>query len=387
MERSVTLGKAARGAIAAALMIFAATAANAQMEAPEGVWTLTGFAIRTYWWGLVPSGGDFATLYNGMRILPGLDTILENDLGAGYETDNFYTNPDGSPYWGPSDGSAVLFDRLQILEGLGIRQGILWDTERNRNLVEGFLFYRLHYDRNYPGAGALVSASAFPDRNQILSNSFQAGVSASTLDKDQVHKTWDGLYGEASVQWAPSFFFNSIGGANFYRLNLTLKGFRTLYAAPAKGESNFFSLYIFSLYVGDFISVDYAGGDSIPFYVLESTGGLKPRATTDDWVRGFETGSYGTTFKAVNNFDIRIQGPAVIWPSVVPGLYAFTDAGYYSGFYQDPTNTPGGLLVSVGAGAYLDFFDLTNLTGYIAFPVSGHRVDGARYEISFHFNL
>jgi hypothetical protein len=68
-------------------------------------------------------------------------------------------------------------------------------------------------------------------------------------------------------------------------------------------------------------------------------------------------------------------------------LYAFTDAGYYSGFYRDPTNTPGGFLASVGTGAYLDFFDLTNVTGYIAFPVSGHRVDGAPYEISFHFTL
>lgn len=382
MENSVALGKAVRGAVAAALMIFAAVSAGAQMEAPEGVWTLTGFDFRTYWWGLVPTGGDFAALYNGIRIVPGLDTILENDLGAGYETDNFYTNPDGSPYWGPSDGSAVLFDRLEILEGLGIRQGILWDAARSRNLVEGFLFYRLHFDRNYPSSGALVSESAFPDRNQILSNSFQAGFSASTLVRDKVHKTRDGLYGEASVQWAPAFFFNTIGSADFYRLNLTFKGFRTLYASPAKGDMNFFSLYI-----GDFVSVDFAGGGSIPFYVLESTGGLSPRTTTDDWVRGFETGSYGTTFKAVNNFDIRLQGPAVIWPSVVPGLYVFTDEGYYSGFYRDPTSTPGGVLASVGTGAYLDFFDLTNVTGYIAFPVYGRRVDGASYEISFHFSL
>jgi hypothetical protein len=383
MEKLTTLGKAARGAIAAVVLVFSAATVGAQMEAPKGVWTLAGFGIRTYWWGIVPTGGDFAALYDGVRIIPGVDTIVENDLGAGYETDNFYTNKDGSPYWGPSgDGSPVLYDRLEILEGLGIRQGILWDAKRNRNLLEGFLFYRLHYDRSYPGTGALVSASAFPDRDQILSNSIQTGASASTLEWDDVHKTWDGLYGEASVQWAPAFFINGIGSSDFYRLNVTLKGFRTLYAAPAKGEANFFSLY-----VGDFISVDYAGGDSIPFYVLESTGGLDPRATTDDWVRGFETGSYGTTFKAVNNFDIRIQGPAVIWPSLVPGLYAFTDAGCYSGFYKDPTSTPGGFLVSVGTGGYLDFFDLANVTAYIAFPLYGHRVDSAPYEISFHFKL
>ena len=62
--------------------------------------------------------------------------------------------------------------------------------------------------------------------------------------------------------------------------------------------------------MGDFVSIDFAGGSSIPIYVQESTGGLYPRTSLDDWVRGFETGSYGTTFKAVNNFDIRLQGPA-----------------------------------------------------------------------------
>ncbi len=353
------------------------------MEAPEGIFTLTNFGVRTYWWGIVPTGGDFSVLYNGFKIIPGLDTIIEDDLGAGYETDNYYRYPNGSLYSGPSgDGSSVLFDRLEIVEGLGIRQGILWDQSRKRNLVEGFLFYRLHYDKSYAGAGSLLAQSGVPDRGQILSNSLMAGVSASTLVKDNVHKTWDGLYGEASVQWGPSFFFNSIGNADFYRLNTTLKGFRTLYASPTTGDSNFFSIY-----VGDFISVDYTGGGSIPYYVQESTGGLDPRATTDDWVRGFETGSYGTTFKAVNNFDIRFQGPAVIWPSVVPGLYAFTDAGYYNGFAGDPANTPGGFLASAGVGGYLDFFDLTNVTGYLAFPLYGHRIDNASWAISFHFHL
>jgi hypothetical protein len=383
MERLTTLNKVLRGATIAAALLIAAVAASAQMEAPKGVLTLTNFDIRAYWWGIVPTGGDFSALYNGFKIISGLDTIIENDLGAGYETDNYYRNPGGSLYFGPSgDGSPVLFDRLEIVEGLGIRQGILWDQRRQRNLVEGFIFYRLHYDKSYASSSSLLAMSNVPDRDQILSNSLIAGLSASTLVEDNVHKTWDGLYGEASAQWGPSFFFNSIGNADFFRLNTTLKGFRTLYTSPSAGDRNFFSIY-----VGDFISVDYAGGSSIPWYVQESTGGLDPRATTDDWVRGFETGSYGTTFKAVNNFDLRFQGPAVIWPSVVPGLYVFTDAGYYNGFVGDPTNTPGGFLASVGAGGYLDVLDLTNVTGYLAFPLYGHRIDNASWAISFHFHL
>ena len=366
-----------------AVMMFAAVGAGAQMEAPSGLVTFTNFGVRTYWWGLVPTGGDFSVLYNGFRLIPGLDTIVEDDLGAGYETDNFYRNPNGSPYFGPSrSGSPVLFDRLEILEGIGVRQGIVWDQTRNCNLVEGFLFYRLHYDKAYAGSGSLISQSGLPDRDQILSNSLIVGISASTLVKDKVHKTWNGMYGEASVQWGPSFLLNGIGNADFYRFNATFKGFQTLYTSPATGDFNFLSVY-----VGDFVSVDYAGGSSIPWYVQESTGGLQPRATVDDWVRGFETGAYGTTFKAVNNFDIRFQGPAMIWPSVAPGAYVFTDAGYYNGFVGDPTNTAGGVLASVGAGGYLDVFDAANVTGYLAFPVYGHRIDNASWVISFHFHL
>jgi hypothetical protein len=379
--RRPTFG-AALPIIVAAFLATSSAALHAQMEAPSGAWGLANLGIRTYWWGIVPTGGDFSVLYKGLRLVPGLDTILENDLGAGYESDNYYRNPDGSPYWGPSgSGSPVVFDRLEILEGIGIRQGILFDKGRDRNLLEGFLFYRMHFDRNY-GTTQLVFQSGLPDQNRILSNSLIAGLSASTLEKDEVHKTRDGLYGEASIQWGPRFLFNSIGNADFFRLNANFKAFRTLFAAPEKGISN-----LFSLYAADFASIDYVGGASIPFYVQESTGGLSPEATTDDWVRGFETGSYGAIFKIVNKFDIRAQGPALYWPSLVPGAYLFADAGYYSGFYGDPTNTPGGFLASVGIGGYLDFFDLANVTGYLALPIAGQRVDGAVFAISFHFNL
>ena len=69
------------------------------MEAPEGIFTLTNFGVQTYWWGIVPTGGDFSVLYNGFKIVPGLDTIIEDDLGAGYETDNYYRYPNGSLYF------------------------------------------------------------------------------------------------------------------------------------------------------------------------------------------------------------------------------------------------------------------------------------------------
>jgi hypothetical protein len=222
MKRLTSFGLSLRIIVTVAVMAGSAAALHAQMTTPTDTWGLGNFAVRTYWWGIVPTGGDFSIFYKGLRLAPGLDTILQDDLGAGYETDNYYRNPGGTLYWGPSGtGSPVVFNRLEILEGIGIRQGILWDNSRNRNLMEGFLFYRIHYDQNYPTAGATqyIFQSGLPDANQILSNSVIVGLSATTLAKDNVHKTRDGLYGEVSFQWGPRWLFNSIGNADFLRMN------------------------------------------------------------------------------------------------------------------------------------------------------------------------
>ena len=60
-------------AIVLAALVTVAGTANAQistpdMEAPTGVWTPTNYDVRTYWWGLVPTGGDVSILYNGFKL-------------------------------------------------------------------------------------------------------------------------------------------------------------------------------------------------------------------------------------------------------------------------------------------------------------------------------
>src|SRR5208282_439597 len=138
-------------------------------SAPKGNWTFTNIEPYTYWLdSIVPSGASVDILYNGLRLIPGLDTILETDVGAGWQTNYFYRNPDGSPYTGPGEPPSS-FDQAEFLDDIGIRQGLLRDGERKRDLLEVFLFYRLHYDRNFPtvgGEGSLLYASAFPDRQE-----------------------------------------------------------------------------------------------------------------------------------------------------------------------------------------------------------------------------
>ncbi len=347
-----------------------------QEALPNGTLTPANFTLYTYWLdGLVPSGAGAGLLYNGFKAVKGLDTIVEEDVAAGYQLSDFYRNPNGSPYTGPSENPTT-FDQAEFLDDFGIRQGLLWNPQTKQNLLEAFLFYRAHFDHDYPTQGnpdALIFSSSLPDRIEIFSNAVQAGFAFNTVVRSKAHQTRNGVYAEASIEWAPSFFFNTDGDADYYRLNGTFQGFKTIYVAPsARGRNRF------GIYLADSLEVDYAGGSSIPFYVFESFGGRNMRSDVDPTIRGFETGLYGADFKVLNNFDVRMTGPTVVvWKPFVPGLYTFLDTEYYDGYFDDPFNTPGGVLASTGFGCYLNFDDLVNGTIYIAFPFEGQRVDGA----------
>ncbi len=353
------------------------------------LWSFSIASIRTYWFGLVPTGLDTVLEYRGLNLVPGRQTILENDAGAGYQYNYFYRQPDGSPVVGSDSGTT--FSQLEVVDDLGIRQGILWNPKLRRNLVEGFLFYRFHYDNNYqdPTQSQLIFQSSFPDARRALINAVFAGFDYNTTVKNRVHATWNGVYGEASAEWGPRAFFNSIGQADYYRFDFTNWGYKTFYTSSTKSNANLFSLY------GAYqVRVDYAGGSQIPIYVMQSFGGryFHFRDGVGDAVRGFEEGAYDTNFKAAVNLDLRATGPGVYWPILIhgyliPGIYTFLDAGYYNGYFGDPANTPGGFLASTGVGVYLDVLGLGNVTALIGFPFVGHRIDNAPYALVFHFHL
>lgn len=375
-----------------AALLSAQSGAQSRSRPVKSPFSFSITGLRTYWWGIVPTGLDLKLDYRVSPFVRGLDSILELRAGGGYESETFFRKSDGSPYTspnyaaaGPKKSNLSKYDRVQAISDLGLRQGILYDPAQNRNLLEAFAFYRFHYDHysEPPGtSGGLIFSSPFPDRNRILSNSVMGGLDYNTLRYDKLHKTFQGIYAETSLEWGPRFFFNGIGNADFLRWNFTGKIFRTLYtSATAKGMNRF------SLYAGEYFSADYATGSSIPIYVQQSFGGRDPRFGLGDAVRGFEVAAWDTSFKAVNSLEIRAVGPAILLPSIVPGLYAFFDSGYYNGYFHDPSNTPGGFLASTGVGVYLVSLDLADVTALIAFPVYGQRIDKRSYNISFHFSL
>jgi hypothetical protein len=370
-----------------ALALYSATEVSGENStASKGIWTIDNIEPYTYWLdGIVPSGASVDILFNGLRLFHGLDTILETDIGGGWQTNYFYRNPDGSPYTGPGETPSS-FDQAEFLDDFGIRQGLLRDEERDRNLLEVFLFYRLHYDRNFPttgGEGSLLYASAFPDRQEILANALHAGLAFDTVSVDVIHKTHSGVYAEASAEWGPRSLFNGIGGADYYRLNATLKGFLPLFAlSESAGTRN-----LLSMYAASYFCADYAGGESVPIFVFESYGGRYPRWSNSPTIYGLEEGLYGADLKILENLELRILGPALGSRDIVPGLFAFLDSAYYDGYFMDPTDSPGGYLASGGGGILLDFFNFADLNAYFAYPILGKRVDGRAYAIGFGFSM
>jgi len=393
--------------VLAILICLGGATAVAQSTTPSGTWTFTGYGLYAYWLdGFIPSGVSIDILYTGAQIVPGLDTIIEDDPGAGWQTNDFYLNADGSRYGGPEPAggntsptynqpallnvlgptsggnSQTTFDQAEFLNDFGIRQGILWNPEQKRNLLEGFLFYRLRYDRNsvateWGQETTLLSESNLPDRDQILSNAVLGGLSLNTVATDEVHKTQQGIYGEASVEWAPSFFFNSIGGSDFYRLNATLKIFQTLFTSSTADGS----LNLFSGYLADYFGVDYSAGGYVPFYVYESFGGRYWRADNSTTVHGLNDGMYTPGLKILNNLELRVVGPGIVWRDLAPALFVFLDTAY------DPDRTQSTVLASTGLGIYVDCFELANLNLYFAYPLAGSRISGSSYTISAAFDL
>lgn len=399
--------------ILAILVCLGGATAVAQSTTPTGTWTFTGFGLYAYWLdGFIPSGASIDILYAGVKLIPGLDTIIEDDPGAGWQSNDFYLNPDGSHYTGPYTGgntspsytqtgfvnvlgptsggnSPTTYDQAEFLNDLGIRQGILWNPEQKRNLLEGFLFYRVHYDYNsvateWGQQRTLLNDSPFPDKTQIFSNALLAGLSLNTVGVDPVHKTEQGLYGEASVEWGPSFFLNSIGGSDYYRLNATLKAYQTLFARSTSADPD---MNLVSAYLADYVGVDYAGGDSVPVFVFESFGGRYMRAGNGTTIHGLDDGNYATGLKLINNLELRVVGPAIVWRDLAPAMFAFLDTAYYNGYFQAPSNPAIGFLGSTGVGIYVNVFDLADLNLYFAYPFSGTRINGASYSIGAAFNL
>ena len=382
-------------------VVFCGLQVQAEEKNSDFYWKLAG--VRWYFlWGLdlLPTGVDITLGYKGFRILPGRDTLLQVTAGGGYESFNLYRYADGSPALPGSQFDKMEFNAWIFKWEPGIRQGFLWNRKLDRNLLEGFLFYRGRYDIYRDGrviwgtpvaeAQQIVqehtdyqAALVFVDSEGVWSNSLFTGISLDMMDGNKNHQTKQGFYGELSLEWDPYLPDAAWKtDVDFLRFNGTLKGFYTLFDAAPDREKN-----LFSVYAGDHFSVDYAAGHNIPMFVMQSFGGTRPRTGLGRTLRGFEEYTYDTRFKMVNNIEIRANLPALRLKSAVPGVVSYFDSGYYSNYFGDPGVLKSGFLCSTGFGVYLNLLGVDYLRIYLHFPLVGERVDGKKMTVDVNLGL
>jgi hypothetical protein len=63
------------------------------------------------------------------------------------------------------------------------------------------------------------------------------------------------------------------------------------------------------------------------------------------------------------------------------------DSKYYSGYFEDPTNTPAGCLFSASGGIFVDVAQYVTLTLYAVCPLIGQTIGGEKVVLGGWFGL
>jgi hypothetical protein len=336
-------------------------------------------------------GLDVGVGYRGLSLLPGVQTTFWVYAGGGYEGEHYYRDASGALLLpgSISSGGEPAFNRIEGAWRLGMEQGFAWNPRTSTNLLEAFFFYRGRYDVNQ-ASGTLLAApplSLLPDRDSSILNTLQLGAAYDNL-LTNVHKVRDGTSAETTVEWGPSFLFNTIqGDSDFIRFNGMVSWFVPLYDAEPDRRFN-----LFSVYLGEYFSVDYAmglNGRPVPLYVRQTFGGRTQNTALGAQVRGVDKGAYDTNLKAVNNLEVRVNLPALpmpdfiasLVPDVIPGIIAYVDYGYYDQVGEGIVSPPYGSVASAGVGTFVEIPAIGTVLMYFEYRLDGQNSAGDRLRL------
>jgi hypothetical protein len=305
-----------------------------------------------------------------------VETSVTARLSSAYENVGFHRSSTGSLlYIDPAIDSAITgYDRFDLLWELGLQQGILPRGDTTQDAAVVFTLYRGRYRLPFAAAESELLAENLPPVDQTLQGSVISGIAYSTVTRAAITREQEGLFGELAIEWAPEFLHNAIlGSGNYNRLTLKGSGFLPLIALDPRDGRNRFSLYL-----AGFGVVDWATGPDIPISVRNTTGGRGLRGAPGGSVRGFGSGRFDSTFKAIASVELRAALPAIVLPSIIPGVVLFSDFGFYSDLDElSPILLEhSGFLGSSGIGLSIDLFDAVTLVFYSTIAWSGDTRSG-----------
>jgi len=288
-------------------------------------------------------GGDAAWGYRGWRLFQGVDTVLWGSAGAGWQSANYFDEDDDEIAPSAEPGYSMLAADWR----LGLAQGILFNPDQDRNLLEALLLYRGKYQHYRDGA----TLAGLPDENGILQNSILAGVVFDNHLEQEEFKTREGLYSALTLELVPRWLGNDLlGDSHYARLAFVAAGYLPVYESRPV-----------SVYLADRLLLDCLLGEraSIPVSATGTFGALtevpigsNPLRALGGELRGVAGERYDGLAKAVNNFDLRLHFPALtLFDALTPGVTFYFDAGVYDRMTRRLRFDP--VYASAGAGVAL----------------------------------
>lgn len=334
----------------------------------------------------------FGVGYRGFSLFPGVETLVWFTLGGDLSSAGYYRYPDGREYTGgdyfidPSKDPFYYY--FNVHWSFGISQGILWNKQREKNLLEGYFFYRVHTEIPLiqTPSTKLIYRSGLPEADGRLLTYFIGGINYDSVYRRPGSRVREGVRVDLGGSWAPDYALNRADGIiNYYGLHADFRLFLPYGEIVSKKGKN-----IFSVYHGFWLRGDYVFGPHIPLLVLQHFPGRDwKKGMGAEGVRGVDKNRFPAPLKVLASNEVRFQLPSLGISSLIPGLVLFFDAGYYrfteSALLEGPE---AGVLLSTGGGVFFDLFGLGEIAFYAEYFINGTKVDGTKFTpFEFFFGL
>ncbi len=339
-------------------------------------------------WGLA---SDFDL---GLRILDGVDTVVWGRTHLVYDNLGYFLDPQESTLNSSIEEDASLlsiksyFNAWNFKAALGIKQGLSFDTAKDRNNANLLLAYLFEY----------ISPPDTADQSLLLvesNDSFRTGgmygrilldLAFDGTKVDPISKNVAGLFLEAYAEFSPSL--NTQDQA-WFRFGGLAKAYLPLFEHKDYGPNSKELLSnVLSSYLGFQAVYDYVRNVSdarLPYLVYGSIGGFDERSGLGGLIRGLGDGYLPGLQKFAINIDWYLSGPTLFGLDLVPGMVVYADWGLSSDYQGNLKDA-----LSLGLGLTLNFFDYTHGVIYLQFlpfqpAFSGQHGPLIGFDIGLHF--
>lgn len=321
-------------------------------------------------------------------------TQLHTRVGAAWEKEEYHRNSDGSLYFAESEADIDRTQnyRIEANTGIGILQGIGWNTYGNRPDLILYIYVHSSYDYHIQDESLdqLVFESGFPDSKSSLTNSIRAGLYQNTIRKqDRVSR---GFFREVAIEYGPRWLGNTlIGNAEYLRLHGRYSIHQPLFAS---------GLYLVNSVFADILWAADKNDAEVPLNQRARFGGFKGRRGLGGTIRGFGSGRFDSDIKLANGLDIRYSFPKIQPLQSRISLIGYWDTGYYRGLRGMPVaeesensldKPAAGWLTSNGIGAAVTVLDQATIAVYLNYAWFGPVVHESTrinpFSIGFGFHL